>query len=420
MPPNPPLSTTLPPLILGTATFNSQYNQNPYTLPTTTIIHHALTHNIRAFDTSPYYGPSEDLLGQALSTPEIRHAHPRDSYHLLTKVGRLAASSFDYSPAWVRRSVERSLARLRTDYLDVVYCHDVEFVSVREVLGAVCELRRIRDEEYIPISGSTGAGGRKKIHHIGISGYPVHHLAYVAETVLRETGEPLDVVMSYANFTLQNTRLHTEGVQRLKRAGVDVVLNASVLGMGLLRGCGVPVGGMGDFHPAPVGLRGVVGRACEWLRDNAGGDAGGGGDDSGRLEVLAIRFAVEGWLSAGSSVGTTVSGSEFGDMKRVGATVMGVSSLDELHETLRVWRAAVRSFNNNNNNNSSAISDQNDNRDRDEIQRQHRIDHLVQGIRSVLGPDWVDYVWPSPSPGFVNSLSPEHVAMRDGVGVASL
>ena len=39
------------------------------------------------------------------------------------------ATDFDYSPTTIRRSVRRSLQRLHTQYLDVVYLHDVEFVA---------------------------------------------------------------------------------------------------------------------------------------------------------------------------------------------------------------------------------------------------------------------------------------------------
>lgn len=90
-----PLSVDLPPLIMGTATFNSQYNPDPYALPTTELVHQALSAGIRAFDTSPYYGPAEELLGRALSTSFVRKNFPRYTYRLLTKVGRIAASSFD-------------------------------------------------------------------------------------------------------------------------------------------------------------------------------------------------------------------------------------------------------------------------------------------------------------------------------------
>jgi len=46
----------------------------------------------------------------------------------MTKCGRYGVSSFDYSPTTIRESVKRSLQRLKTDYLDTVYLHDVEFV----------------------------------------------------------------------------------------------------------------------------------------------------------------------------------------------------------------------------------------------------------------------------------------------------
>ena len=48
----------------------------------------------------------------------------------MTKCGRYGSprADFDYSPATIRASVERSLKRLNTTYLDAVYLHDVEFV----------------------------------------------------------------------------------------------------------------------------------------------------------------------------------------------------------------------------------------------------------------------------------------------------
>jgi len=103
------LSSVLPPLIFGTATFNVQYNSDPFALDTTGLVTSALTHGIRAFDTSPYYGPSEQLLGNALATPFVRETFPRNSYMILTKVGRIASEEFDYSKAWVRQSVANSL-----------------------------------------------------------------------------------------------------------------------------------------------------------------------------------------------------------------------------------------------------------------------------------------------------------------------
>ncbi|EXJ80810.1 alcohol dehydrogenase [Capronia epimyces CBS 606.96] len=391
-----PLSATLPPLVFGTATFNYQYNVDPYALSTTSLVQKALAQGVRAFDTSPYYGPAEEILGSALDSDIVRNHYPRDQYFILTKVGRVASDSFDYSPAWVRKSVQRSCNRLKTDYLDVVYCHDCEFVSPREVLGAVRELRRIRDEEGT-------------LRYVGISGYPVHVLCELAEMILQETGEPIDIVQSYANFTLQNTRLLSEGLQRLVTAGADVVTNASPLGMGLLRRNGPPRGGMGNWHPAPDDLRQACIDAGEWA--NSQGE---------KLEVVAVRFALENWLREGAKAGAW--GSPLGDddttygralnlpREKLGVTVMGVSNMEELEETLRVWRSVLDGFADDLDAEPGTITPSDAVTDHEwSLLRRQTIRVLAKGIREVIGPQWVDYVWPSPDPGFVNQLQASNV-----------
>ena len=379
------LSTLLPPLILGTATFNSQYNPDPYLLPTTNIVHRALSLGVRAFDTSPYYGPAEDLLGKALDTAFVHDNFPRRDYFLLSKVGRIGGAEFDYSAAWVRHSIQRSLDRLRTSYLDVVYCHDVEFVSPEEVLEAVTELRRLRDQSGV-------------VKYIGISGYRVTTLCEQAEMILEKTGKPLDAVMSYANFTLQNTRLSSVALKRLRAAGVEVVPNASVLGMGLLRRTGVPIGGQGDFHPSPTELRAAIKKASDWCDSQ-----------NDRIEKVAIRFALETWMRQGESVGSKgdpASGipwvretiEQIGGTK-LGVSVMGVSNVEELDETMRVWRSILDGLENGE---QTAVESGRGTGDHLwSLSRQKKVAKLARGIRQVLGK-WVDYTWTSPPPGFVN------------------
>jgi D-arabinose 1-dehydrogenase len=382
-----PLSSILPPLIFGTGTFNHQYNSDPYALDTTGLVTSALTHGIRAFDTSPYYGPSEQLLGDALATPFVRQTFPRDSYLILTKVGRIQVEEFNYSAAWVRESVNRSLQRLHTDYLDLVYCHDVEFVTPAEVLEAVKELRRIRDEEG-------------KIRYVGISGYPLDVLGSISEMILRETGEGLDAVQSYANFTLQNETLAgAGGIQRLRNAGVSVVPNASPLGMGLMRRQGVPVGGLGDFHPAPAPLRAAVREASDFC-DRHGE----------KLEVIAIRYALETWIVVGGlcgSKGDPASGvpwkqesnHDLGGTK-LGVSVIGVSTPSELEKTMLVWRS---------------ILDGLEGGEQTAVQagrwyrawewsrnRRKAVQILADGVQEILG-EWFGYAWPSPGPDYVQS-----------------
>ncbi|KFY55144.1 hypothetical protein V496_07093 [Pseudogymnoascus sp. VKM F-4515 (FW-2607)] len=369
MPKTTPLADIIPPLIFGTAVFNHQFNSDPHALPATTLVHHALSSGVSAFDTSPYYGPSEEILGAALIAPppDSKAPFPRDQYKILTKVGRITIDAFDYSPEWIRISIARSLQRLHTDYLDVVYCHDVEFVTPAEVLGAIKELRRIRDED-----GS--------IKYVGICGFPVDVLCDMAEMILRETGEPLDIIQSYGNYTVQNQRLKTRGLKRLKDAGVTVITNASILGMGLLRTQDVPSGSMGNWHPAPDGLRKVCKDAARVCKEK-----------NETLENVATRWALEHWLVDGADAGTASSGLKG---QKVGVSVIGVSNLVELEGALKVWQSVQ----------DGVRSGVEESRKTDSLNRKRHIDEIVAGIQGVLG-EWKDFVWDSPEEGFVNKYA---------------
>ena len=76
-------------------------------------VHRAIDQGINLFDVSPYYGLTlaETRLGEALE----RH---RERVILMTKCGRYGMNEFDFSRKRIRRSVEESLARLRTDHVD--------------------------------------------------------------------------------------------------------------------------------------------------------------------------------------------------------------------------------------------------------------------------------------------------------------
>ena len=360
------------------------------------------------------------MLGASLTDPDLRAKYPRESYFLTTKVGRISAETFDYSPAWVRQSVSRSISRLGAGgWLDLVLCHDVEFVSAAEVLGAIAALRELRELRE-PRDDGTTAVPVPTVRYVGISGYPLGVLCDLAELVLRETGEPLDAVMSYANFTLQNTRLHTAAAARFKAAGVAVVLNASPLGMGLLRTNGVPVGTMGDWHPAPAGLREACARAAEFCEkqqqqqitsssngsnSNSNSNSGGSGGSYEPLEKVALRYALEEWMRVGgggeAGLGTTAP---FGKTqseqpkpkpKPKGVSVCGVSYLHELTDTLDVFRSVLRAADADADTDADAGAEEEERRRRSKTRKQ-----LVEGIRGVLGP-WVDYAWDSPGKDFV-------------------
>ena len=66
----------------------------------------AIDKGINYFDTSPYYGNSEIVLGECLK--EIT----REKYIISTKGGRLSENTFNYSPEHINHSINTSLSRL--------------------------------------------------------------------------------------------------------------------------------------------------------------------------------------------------------------------------------------------------------------------------------------------------------------------
>src|SRR5438270_1543235 len=90
----------------------------------------ALDLGMNFIDTSPYYGRgmSEVLLGIALRDV------PRDSYILGTKLGRYAPQHFDFSARRVAESIDVSLERMKVDHLDIILCHDIEFVDMQQII----------------------------------------------------------------------------------------------------------------------------------------------------------------------------------------------------------------------------------------------------------------------------------------------
>lgn len=293
----------LDPFIMGGAGFSYQLVNDPNEAPAIEIIETAFNAGVRTIDTSPYYDPSELILGAALSHPRITQRYCREDYTLMTKVGRIAADHFDYSPQWIRSSVDRSLQRFKTTYLDVVFCHDVEYVGEAEAVGAVGTLFELVQQGIVK--------------HVGISGYDLDVLSRVANLVLRTYGKPVDVVQTWAQLTLQNTRLETYGLPLLKAAGVRVVCASSPLAVGLLSSRGVPIGGLGDWHPAPEGLRLQAQQAAKLIESQ---------EDS--TAALALRFAIRKAVEL-STPDLQIS------------TISGIASLDDITMNINTARQVL-------------------------------------------------------------------------------
>ena len=160
----------------------------------------ALDLGMNLIDTSPFYGRgmSEVLLGIALKDV------PRDSYTLCTKLGRYDLGHFDFSARRVAESVDVSLHRLGTDHLDIILCHDIEFVPMQQLVDeTIPALQRIRH-----------AG---KVRFIGFSGYPQKIFRFVCDQT------DVDCVLNYNQYTLQNTRFADETVPWLVERGIGVM-----------------------------------------------------------------------------------------------------------------------------------------------------------------------------------------------------
>ncbi len=179
-------------------------------------VHVALDCGLNFIDTSPFYGRgiSEVLLGVAL------RGVPRDSYTLSTKLGRYDLTHFDFSAKRVAESIDVSLHRLGTDHLDIILCHDIEFVPMQQIV-----------DETIPALRKAKQAG--KVKAIGFSGYPQKIFKFICEQT------DVDCVLSYNQYTLQNTRFADETVPCLKAKGIGV-MNAGPFSARLLTNAPLP------------------------------------------------------------------------------------------------------------------------------------------------------------------------------------
>ncbi|HUP79654.1 MAG TPA: aldo/keto reductase [Pirellula sp.] len=177
----------------------------------------ALELGLNFIDTSPFYGRgmSEVLLGIALRQV------PRDQYTLCSKLGRYDVGHFDFSAKRVVESVDVSLHRLGTDHLDIILCHDIEFAPLQQIIDETLPaLRRIQQ------SG--------KVRFVGISGYPMKIFDVVSSKA------ELDCILSYNQYTLQNTRLADELVPKLKAKNIGI-MNGGPFAARLLTNATLPV-----------------------------------------------------------------------------------------------------------------------------------------------------------------------------------
>lgn len=224
----------------------------------------ALDCGLNFIDTSPFYGRgmSEVLLGIAL------RGVPRDSYTLCTKLGRYDLGHFDFSAKRVAESVDVSLHRLGTDHLDIILCHDIEFVPMQQIV-----------DETIPALRKIQQAG--KVRFIGFSGYPQKIFRFICDQF------DVDCVLSYNQYTLQNTRFVDESVPYLKSKGVGV-MNAGPFSARLLTNAPLPA-----WLKEPEAVKAAARQAAELCTQRGS-----------NIAQLALQFSC-----AHPDIATTVAGS---------------------------------------------------------------------------------------------------------------
>ncbi len=184
-------------------------------------VHAAIDQGINFFDVSPYYGRTlaEERLGKALKGR-------RQDVYLATKCGRYDTHRFDFSAGRLKASIDESLARLGTDYVDLWQAHDIEFVDAKQIV-----------EEAIPAMREVQRQGKARF--IGITGLQLKVMRWVAERA------PVDTFLSYCRYNLLFNDMDDflTGFARERNIGL---INASPLHMGVLTEGGAP-----SWHPAP-------------------------------------------------------------------------------------------------------------------------------------------------------------------------
>jgi L-galactose dehydrogenase len=190
-------------------------------------VHLALDHGINFFDVSPFYGLTlaETRLGKALEGN-------RKDIILASKCGRYDLRDFDFSKKRILQSIDESLLRLKTDYLDLFQLHDIEFVDQSIIL-----------EEAVPAIQEVVKSGKARFW--GITGLPVRYMAKIA----RET-DP-DTVLSWAHYNLLEDEINDELVPLSGNMGFGL-MNAAPLMQRILSDSPLP-----PWHRSPDEVKAI-------------------------------------------------------------------------------------------------------------------------------------------------------------------
>ena len=187
----------------------------------------AIDNGINYFDVAPYYG-------QGIAEQKLAKALGKQTKNIIlsTKIGRYGKQDFDFSAEKIKQSIHNSLQLFSRDYLDMVFCHDIEFIDSKTILTiALPTLAKLKEKGLVKA--------------IGISGYPLDILYNIAQQF------PFDIILTYSQYTLINQTLKSYE-KKFQKLGIDII-NASPFDMGLLTNSNCPT-----WHPAPKTIKNKV------------------------------------------------------------------------------------------------------------------------------------------------------------------
>lgn len=163
---------------------------------------------INLLDTAPAYGVSEERLGKLLQGQ-------RQDWILSSKAGEdfiQGQSHFDFSSQAIHRSVERSLQRLQTDYLDILLIHsngeDQKIIEEHAVFVTLQQLKTAGKIRAFGLSSKTVAGGLLTIDHADVAMVTYNPLHTEERAVIRyaqQKQKGIFIKKAFASGHLLNT-----------------------------------------------------------------------------------------------------------------------------------------------------------------------------------------------------------------------
>ena len=262
-------------LAFGCASLGDVFGQTDE-MERTKAVHTAIECGINYFDVAPLYGftLAEERLGFALQGK-------RNSVFLATKCCRDTFSGTDYSAQRVKTSIDESLARLKTDHVDLLQIHDVEFADRKQIL-----------EETIPAAREVQKAGKTRF--VGLTGLPVRYLRLVAETA------DVDTILSWGHFNLLEDEMDEELTPICKKRGIGLI-NASPLHQRVLTESGAP-----EWHRSPQPVLDTAPKIAGLCREHGV-----------NVADVAIKFAL--------------------DYPHVATTIVGMSKVRHVEANLRAF-----------------------------------------------------------------------------------